>query len=161
MLDKSPLSGPGRGPPSCNNRQLWWDPFAMTDSLTTWGTQGPAHLPTNQTQQLLPEPFCPWSPPDADDWPACPNQVTNKKVCWPFFSSLSLFSFQSLLSYPPFFCPGTGHRSLIEGPQPELRDGAWSPLVGRELQWSYLVWAKFPSFLPISPGKIPIVPGHL
>ena len=97
MLDKSPLSGPGRGPPSCNNRQLWWDPFAMTDSLTTWGTQGPAHLPTNQTQQLLPEPFCPWSPPDADDWPECPNQVTNKKVCWPFF----LFPLSFLFSIPP------------------------------------------------------------
>ena len=34
--------------------------FAETDILTTRGTQGPACLPMDQSQQL--GPFCPWSP---------------------------------------------------------------------------------------------------
>ena len=81
VLDKSPLSGPGRGPPSCNKWRLWWDLFfAMTDILTTQGTRGPAHLPTDQTRWPQPGPFFPWSPPDADDWPECPNRVRNKRL---------------------------------------------------------------------------------
>ena len=47
--------------------------FAETDILTTRGTQGPACLPTDQTQRLQLGPFCPWSPPDEDNWPECPN----------------------------------------------------------------------------------------
>ena len=48
--------------------------FAETDILTTRGTQGPACLPTDQTQRLQLGPFCPWSPPDEDNWPECPNR---------------------------------------------------------------------------------------
>ena len=60
VLDKSPVSGPGRGPPSCNKWRLWWGLFfAETDILTTRGTQGPACLPMDQTQQPQLGPFCP------------------------------------------------------------------------------------------------------
>ena len=48
--------------------------FAETDILTTRGTQGPAYLPTDQTQWPQLGPFCPWSPPDADNWPECPDR---------------------------------------------------------------------------------------
>ena len=45
VLDKSPVSGPGGGPLSCN----WWGLFfAETDILTTRGTQGPACLPMDR-----------------------------------------------------------------------------------------------------------------
>ena len=75
VLDKSPVSGPGRGPPSCNKWRLWRGLFfAETDIMTTRGTQGPACLPMDQTQWLQLEPFSPWSPPDVDNWPECPDQ---------------------------------------------------------------------------------------
>ena len=93
VLDKSPVSGPGRGPPSCNKWQLWRAFFfAETDILTTRGTQGPACLPMDQTQQPQLGPFCPQSPPDVDSWPECPNQVRNKRLYWPLSLSLSLSS---------------------------------------------------------------------
>ena len=44
-----------------------------SNTLTTLGTQGPACLPMDQTQRPQLGPFCPWSPPDADNWPECPN----------------------------------------------------------------------------------------
>ena len=141
VLDKSPLSGPGRGPPSCNKWWLWWGTFfATTDILATWGTQGPVRLLTDQTQRPQPGPFCPWSPSDTDDWPECPDQVRNKRLYWSLSPSLFLSSFQPLLSYPFFFCPGPGRRSLVEGPQPDLRVGAWSPPVGRELEFWSGMW---------------------
>ena len=68
---QGPLEG---GPPSCNKWRLWWGLFfAETDILTTQGTQGPACLPMDQTQRPQLEPFCPWSPPDTDNWPECPD----------------------------------------------------------------------------------------
>ena len=48
--------------------------FAKTDILTTRGTQGPACLPMDETQRPQLGPFCPWSPPDADNWPECPDR---------------------------------------------------------------------------------------
>ena len=75
VLDKSPVSGPGRGPPSYNKWRLWRGLFfAETDILTTRGTQGPAYLPRDRTQQPQMGPFCPWSPPDADNWPESPDR---------------------------------------------------------------------------------------
>ena len=47
--------------------------FTETDILTTRGTQGPACLPMDQTQWPQSGPFCPWSPPDVDNWPECPD----------------------------------------------------------------------------------------
>ena len=72
VLDKSPVSGPGRGPSSCNKWRLWRGLFfTETNILTTQGTQGPACLPMDQTQRPQLGPFCPWSPPDVDNWPEC------------------------------------------------------------------------------------------
>ena len=93
VLDKSPVSGPGSGPPSCNKWQLWWGLFfTETDILTTRGTQGPACLPMDQTQWPHLGPFCPWSSPDADNWPECPDRVRNKSLYWSLSPSLSLSS---------------------------------------------------------------------
>ena len=53
VLDKSPVLGRGRGPPSCNKWQVcWWLFFTVTDILTTPGTQGPACLDQTQQPQL-------------------------------------------------------------------------------------------------------------
>ena len=74
VLDKSPVSGPGRGLPSCTKWRLWRGLFfTKNDILTTWGTRGPACLPVDQTQRPQLGPFCPWSPPDTDNWPECPD----------------------------------------------------------------------------------------
>ena len=59
--------------------------FTETDILTTRGTQGPACLPMDQTQWPQLGPFCPWSPPDADNWPVVPlarvpRPVRNKRL---------------------------------------------------------------------------------
>ena len=43
------------------------------DILITWGTQGPACLPMDQTQRPQLGPFFPWSP-DMDNWPECPDR---------------------------------------------------------------------------------------
>ena len=93
VLDESPLLGPRRDPPSCNKWWLWQGLFfTMTDILTTRGTQGPACLLRDQTQRPQLGPFCPWSPPDADNWPECPDWVRNKRFYWPLSPSLSLSS---------------------------------------------------------------------
>ena len=55
VLDKSPVSGPGRGPPSCNKWQLWRGLFfTETDILITWGTQGPAWLSMDHWDPFVP-----------------------------------------------------------------------------------------------------------
>ena len=75
VLDKSPVSGFGMCPPFLQQMatlvRLF---FAETDIVTTWGTQGPACLPMDQTQRPHPGPFCPRSPPDADNWPEYPDR---------------------------------------------------------------------------------------
>ena len=74
VLGKSPVSGPGRGPLFLQQMvTLVGFFFAETDILTTRGTQGPACLPMDQTQWLQLGPFFPWSPPDTDNWPECPD----------------------------------------------------------------------------------------
>ena len=98
--------------------------FAETDILTTQGTQGPACLPMDQTQKPQLGPFFPWSPPDMDNWPECPNWVRNKRL---FLTSLPFpLSFLSLtlpilprFSSPPVLDAGIWSK----GPQPELRIG--------------------------------------
>ena len=75
VLDKSPVWGPGRGPPSCNKWWLWRGLFfTETDILTTWGAKGPACIPMDQTQRPQMGPWCPWSLPDADSWPEYPDR---------------------------------------------------------------------------------------
>ena len=81
VLDKSPVSSPGRGPLSCNKWRPWWGVFfAETDILITRGTQGPACLPMDQTQHPQLGPICRWSPPDVDNWPECLDRVRNKRL---------------------------------------------------------------------------------
>ena len=88
------VSGPRRGPPSCNN----W----LVGSLLCYDwhpdPQGSACLLMGRTQQPALGPFkCPWSPPDVDDWPELPDQVKNERLHWPVFPSLSLSSYPILL----------------------------------------------------------------
>ena len=81
VLDNSPVSGPGRGSLSCSKRRLSVGLFfAETDMLTTQGTQGPACLPMDHTQRPQLGPFCPWSPPDTENWPECPDQIRIKRL---------------------------------------------------------------------------------
>ena len=65
-------------------------------------------------------------------------------ISFPCFSLPLLFS--TLLSYPFFFYSGSGHRSLVEGPQPDLRVGAWSLPEGRKLEFPSSVWHLVSSF---------------
>ena len=71
---QEPSFGPWKGSPFLQQMATLMGLFAETDIMTTRGTQGPACLPMDQTQQLQLGPFCPWSPPDADNWPECPDQ---------------------------------------------------------------------------------------
>ena len=48
VLDKSPVLGPGRGPPSCDKWRLWWDSSSLR--LTSW----PLGVLTGQL-------FCQWT----------------------------------------------------------------------------------------------------
>ena len=48
--------------------------FTETDILITQGTQGSACLPMDQTQRPQLRPFYPWSIPDVDNWPECPDR---------------------------------------------------------------------------------------
>ena len=72
---QEPSFGPWKG--SVFLQQMWTLVgffFTETDILITRGTQGPACLPIDQTQRPQLGPFCPWSPPDADNWPECPDR---------------------------------------------------------------------------------------
>ena len=135
---QEPTLGPWKGSLSCIKCQLWWDLFFITtDILTTWGYSA-TNLPTNEPDPVaVTGTFCPWSPPDADNWPECPDRVRKKKVTSFPFRLFPLFN----LSYPTlfFFRPGPGYRSRSEGPQLDLSVGAWSPPVGRELE--FWVWS--------------------
>ena len=102
MLDKSPVSGPGRGSLFLQQMvTLVGFFFTETDILTIWGTQGPACLPMDQTQWLQLEPFSPWSPPDVDNWPECPDRQGTRD----FIDLSPLPSLFPLLnpSYPSLF----------------------------------------------------------
>ena len=59
---------------------------------------------------------------------------------------------QLLFSTPPilpfFFCPNHRHKILVEGPQPDLRVGAWSPPAGRELKFWPGIWIRLSSYSP-------------
>ena len=69
---QEPNFGPWKGFPFLQQMVTLVGLFsAETDILTTRGTQGPACLPSDQTQL---GPFCPWSPLDADNWPECPDR---------------------------------------------------------------------------------------
>ena len=139
----------------------------MTDFLTTRGTRGPAHPPTDQTQWPQLGPFCPWSPPDVDDWPECPDWVRNKRFCWLLSPSLSLSSFQPLLSYPFFLLSWSwmqescGRASVWSEGQSLITSCGQRTRILVLVQYLVSDRAEFPSSLPRSPGKSPITPGCL
>ena len=55
MLDKSPVSGPGRGSPSCNKWRHWWDSSSLR--LTSW--------PLGVLRGQL---ACQWTRPSGSNW---------------------------------------------------------------------------------------------
>ena len=64
----------------------------------------------DQTQLPQLGPFCPWSPPDADNWLECPDQVRNKRLYWPLSPALSFLSI-TLPILPLFSSPLVRGRS--------------------------------------------------
>ena len=164
VLDKSPVSGPGRGPPSCNKWRLWWDSSSLR--LTSW--------PLRVLRGRL---ACQWTRPSGCNWdPFVPGLLltwttgqsvpTGKEqetllTSLPFpLSVLSL----DLPILPVFLVP------LV------LDAGIWSK--GLSLSWgletdhlllaensNFLVWFLVgPSSSPPfsgSPGKSPVTPGCL
>ena len=69
---QEPGFGPWKGSPFLQQMEtLVGLFFTETHILTARGTQGPACLPMDQTQQLQLGPFCLWSPLDTDNWPEC------------------------------------------------------------------------------------------
>ena len=153
VLDKSPVSGPGRGPPSCNKWWLWWGLFfTETDILTIWGTQGPACLPMDRPSGRNWDPFVPG---------LLLTQTTGQSALTGKEQETLLTSLPFPLSFLSLTLPILPHFSSppvldagiwSKDPQPELRIGDWSPPLGRELEfwfWSALISgrAKFQSSL--------------
>ena len=130
--------------------------FTGADIQTAQGTLGPARLLTDLTQRLQLGLVCPWSPPDADNWPGCPDWVRNKRFCWPLSSHCSYN-----LSHPILSCPRV------------LDEGIWSK--GHRLSWGLetdhlllqrtrilvLVGPSSSPSFPRGPGKSPIMPEYL
>ena len=93
VLGKSPVSGPGRGHPSCSKWWLWRELFFIaTDIMTTRGTQVQLACQwTRPSGSLNWDPFVPVS-----SWcgqlARVPWPVRNKRLYWPLSSSLSLSS---------------------------------------------------------------------
>lgn len=64
------------------------------DHLGTWA---PAHPLMDPTQRLRPGPSGPWSSPEEDDWPECPDRVRDKR-----FSEVFHVPSHQLPSFRPF-----------------------------------------------------------
>ena len=124
VLDKSPVSGPGRGPSSSNKWRLWRRPFfAETDILTTRVLRG--------------QPACQWTRPSGHNWDlfvpglllmrTTGQSAPTSKEQETLLTSLPFpLSFLSLMlpilpcfSSPPVLDAGIWSK----GPQPELRIG--------------------------------------
>ena len=156
FIYKSPVTGPGRGPPSCN----WWGLFfAETDILTPRGTQRPACLPMDQTQRLqlggtLLSLVSSWRGQLA----RVPHLVRNKRLYWPLPFPLSVLSL-ALPILPVFLIP----RSWTQ--QSGRRASAWAE------DWRLVTSSWQRTRIPVgpsssppfsgSPGKSPVTPGCL
>ena len=93
---------------------------AETDILTTRGTQGPACLPMDQSQQL--GPFCPWSP-DRTTGQSAPIGKKQKTLLISLPFPLCLLSL-TLSILPCFSSPLVLDAEIwLKDPQPELRIG--------------------------------------
>ena len=124
VLDKSPVSGPGRGPSSCNKWRLWRGLFfPETDILTTRGTQGPACLPMDQTQWPNWDPFVPGLLLTRTTGQSAPTGKEQETllISLPFPLCLLSLTLPILpcFSSPPVLDAGIWSKS----PQPELRIG--------------------------------------
>ena len=124
MLDKSPVWGPGRGPPSCNKWQLWRKSSSLR--LTSW----PLGILRGQLA-------CQWTRPSGRNWDlfvrgllltwttgqsalTCKEQET-LLTSLPFPLSFLSLTFPIL---PRFSSPQVLDAGIwLKGPQPELRIG--------------------------------------
>ena len=124
VLDKSPVSGPGRGLPSCNKWLLWRGLFfAETDILTTRGTQGPACLPMDQTQRSQLGPFVPGLLLTRTTGQSAPTGKEQETLLTSLPFPLSFLSL-TLPILPSFSSPPVLDAGIwSKGPQPELRIG--------------------------------------
>lgn len=95
VLDKSPLR-PWKGSPSCNNRQLWWDPLLRLDSLTTGELRDQLTHPQTRPSSCYQSSLSPASPLMQMTGQECPDQVTNKR------DFVDLFPFPLFL-FNPFY----------------------------------------------------------
>ena len=122
MVDNSPVSGPGRGPPSCNKWRRWRGLFfAETDILTTRGTQGPACLPMDQTERPHWDPFVPGLLLTWTTGQSAPTSKEQETLLTSFPFPLSFFSL-TLPILPRFSSsPVLDAGIWSKGPQPELR----------------------------------------
>ena len=143
VLDKSAVSGPGRGPPSCNKLRLW------RDSSSRRLTSRPLGVLRGQLA-------CQWATPSGRNWdPFVPGlllmQTTAQSALTGKEQEILLTSLPFPLSFLSLTLPILPHFSSppvldtgiwSKGPQPELRIGDWSPPLGRELKfwfWSGLI----------------------
>ena len=167
VLDKSPVSGPGRSPPSCNKWRLWRDSSSLR--LTSW--------PLGVLRGQL---ACQWTRPSGQNWdPFVPGLLlmwtTGQSALTSKEQEALLISLLFPLSFLSSTLPILPHFSR----SPVLDAGIW--LKGLSLSWgletdhlllaensnsgSGLVWflvglSSIPPFFG-GPGKSPIMPGYL
>ena len=123
--------------------------FAVTDILTIWSTEGPTHFLTNgpdpvaAARTLLSLVFSRHGQLARVPWPGKEQEILLTSFPFPL-SFLSL----TLPILPFFKSPSPGRRSLVKGPQSELR-------VGRErTRILVLFWSLVgPSSSPPFPGS--------
>ena len=137
-LDKSLLSGPGRGPFPASNVNS-----GGTSSSYNWHPNHLGVLGDQLAHQWTRSSGCNWNLLSLiSSWRRQLARVPwlGKEKESDFFPLPCLFPLFNL-SYPTlfFFCPGPGYRSRFEGPQLDLSVGAWSSPVGRELE--FWVWS--------------------
>ena len=124
VLDKSPVSGPGRGPPSCNKWQLWRDSSSL-------------RLTSRPLRVLRGQLACQWTRPSGCNWdPFVPGlllmQTTAQSVPTGKEQETLLTSLPFPLSFLSLTLPILPHFSSppvldtgiwSKGPQSELRIG--------------------------------------
>jgi len=119
--------------------------FAETDILTTWGTQGPACLPMDQTQRPHLGSFFPGLLLTRTTGQSAPTGKEQETLLTSLPFPFS-FLFLTLPILPRFSSPLVLDAGIwSKGPQPELRIGDWSLPLGRELEfwfWSGLISGK-------------------
>ena len=112
VLDKSPVSGPGRGPPSCNKWRLWWDSSSLRLTSSLLGI-------------LRDQLACQWSRPSSHNWdPFVPGLLLTQTTGQSVPTSKEQ---ETLLTSPlPSLCPllSPSYPSRFSSP-PVLDAGIW------------------------------------